>query len=772
MIQLNATNRFKVVLMIAFVLGPVISFSQVLSWVHGIGSPVYEEARGIVAGPNGNVYITGEFSDTVDFDPGPGTYELISQGYTDAFVACYANNGEFKWAIGMGGALDSQGYGITITPDGRVLATGIFNGSIDLDPGPGTLNKVSGGFYDVYLCSFDLEGNLQWGMTIGGPYNEETRSVSSDEEGNAYIVGEISGAFDADPGPGVTMVDSHGSFDGMVAKYSPTGALVWAQAIGGAGDDRAYDVAVNGGSNVYITGYFADSVDFDAGPDVHSYFAPNTWSNGFLLCLQQDGTFQWAANMGGDGTDSGRGVAIGPDGNVVVTGRFAKVMVLGSGANADTLTCTIPTGADADFFIAKYQPDGELVWGEGIGGPEENMPRGITTDTQGNIIVTGRTRATIDLDPGPGEALFTAAGEFDLFLGKYDPDGNYIWGFIVGDTYHERGLNVATDNAGSIFLTGWFTESPDFDPGPGSVVLTAGYVDAFIAKYSDAPLLPLTLDVALDAQPLDVSWELAELDGGEILFTGQGKVDQADQHVLSNWEVPEGCYRLSVQDAGNNGITSTGYELRNGAAPIILANGQFLSNSAIADEQGFCLPLGEGALAESTCSEYLLLPSSTLTLLPVANAGSYDIWLYDPHGTFSMVVNSTSDQMQVWGLPAGIPANLDLDVRVRAIVDGEALPYGPTCIIKLEQGSAVSGTPSDGFFLAPNPCHGGTWVGIPEGTGDVSLLVRDALGRVLLERRMDGAGVRSLDVSGLAAGSYLLEFQTSTGVRSMKLVVE
>ncbi|MBP9159864.1 MAG: SBBP repeat-containing protein [Flavobacteriales bacterium] len=772
MIEMKSTNWRKVVLVFMSLTGSLVGSAQILSWVHGIGSIAYEEARGIVAGPNGDIYITGEFSDTVDFDPGPGTYAMISQGFTDAFVACYANNGDFKWAAPLGGPQASQGYGIAITPDGRVLTTGIFNGLIDLDPGPGTLNKLSGGYYDIYLCSFDLEGHLQWGKTIGGPNNEETRSVATDNEGNAYIAGEISGTFDADPGPGETLVDSHGSFDGMVAKYSTTGALVWAQAIGGAGDDRGYDLAVRGGSNVYVTGYFADSVDFDPGTGDYSYFAPNTWSNGFLLCLQQDGTFQWAANMGGDGTDSGRGVAVGPDGNVVVTGRFAKVMVLGSGVNADTLICTIPSGDDADFFLAKYQPDGELIWGEGIGGPEENMPRGIATDLQGNIFVTGRTRATIDMDPGPGDALFTAVGEFDLFLGKYDTDGNYVWGFLVGDTYHERGLNVATDNAGSVFLTGWFTESPDFDPGPDTLILHAGYADAFIAKYSDAPLQPLTLEVAMDAQPTDVSWELADLNGGATLFTGTGKVDQSAQPVLSSWEVPEGCYRLTVQDAGNNGLSSTGYELRSATAPIIVANGQFTSTSAITDDQGFCLPLGEGGLAASTCGEYLLLPSSTITLVPVATASSYDLWFFDPHGTFSTVVNTAQDQFLVWDLPAGIPANLDLDVRVRAIVDDDALPYGPACIVKLEQASTVSGREGDAFFLAPNPCHGETSVNIPEGGDGARLLVHDAVGRVVLERRIEGTGTRSLDVSALAAGTYVLEFRTTTEVRSLKLVVE
>lgn len=756
---------------------PTAASAQVLSWGLSIGGPGYEEARGIAVADNGNVYITGEFEATVEFEQGEPASALTSEGFSDAYLAWYANSGAFVNAISFAGTDKSQGYGVAIAPDGTVYVTGIFTGTVDLDPGPGTELYTSGGAYDVYLCALSPHGQLIWADVIGGPGNEESRSVVTDADGNAYIVGEINGDFDADPGPGITTVHGLGSFDAFVAKYAPGGSLVWAQALGGPGDDRAYDLAARPDGEVVVTGYFADTIDLDPGTGTANITAFNQWSDAFLASYGPQGNFLWGEGMGGMGTDSGRGVALDSLGNAVVTGRFAKTAWFGDNQPQDSLVCTGPVG-DADIFLAKYDPNGQFIWAKGIGGDQENMPRGDATDRHGNIFVAGRTRATIDFDPGPGTAWATANGEFDLFLAKYDPQGNYLWGFTAGSSYHARGLNVTTDALGSAYLTGWTTFDVDIDPGPDTFLLVnQGDVDAYLAKYNDQVLQDLTLDIQLDDQPAAAGWKLLDQSDGHTLFSDAGDPDEAGTNVTSIWEVLPGCYRLSVTDADGDGLEPGGYSLSAEGGPLLLANGAFSSESSVTLGEGSCLPMGNASLVDSSCAQQVFGPSDTLYLLPVPEATQYTLWFFDPHGSFSTTLDVAATAFALSNMPPGTPAYLPLNVRVRAWVNGMPTAYGPACGIQFDGSIGIPSAATSGQIqLAPNPASG-EWVtlrttGMAQGAWPLKVL--DPLGRTVHRDMLHpvlGRVECRIPLHGLANGTYSVMVQTTSGPWCTSLVV-
>lgn len=722
--------------------------AQIPAWAFNIGSTGYEETRGIAVTDEGHVVITGEFELTVDFDPGPGTFELTSQGYSDAFVARYTNDGRLLHAVSFAGNMASQGYGVAVGPDGTVFTTGIFTGTVDLDPGPGTDQRTSSGYYDVYLCALDRDGNLLWADVIGGPGNEETRSVAVGLDGNPCIAGEIHGSFDADPGPAVHPVDSIGSFDAFVAKYQGSdGALLWAHAIGGAGDDRAYDAAVRPDGTAIVTGYFGGTMDLDPGPGQYLATAAGQWSDAFVACYGPAGNFLWGDGMGSDGTDSGRGVALDSLGNTVVVGRFTRVAYFGTGTDLDSLVCTGPTG-DADIFLAKYGPTGSLLWVKGIGGPQENMPRGTATDHQGNILVAGRTKGTIDFDPGPGTALATANGVFDGFLAKYSPQGDHIWGFTVGASYHTRGLNVTTDAVGSAYLTGWFTENVDLDPGPDTLLLVNhGEMDAYLAKYSDLPLHELQLSIQLDDQPSATGWAVRDLADDRALFTGAARATDASLEIADTWQVPDGCYRLVVTDADGNGIDGGGYVLTGDSLPLLLASGDFGAESALQGADGSCLPLGQAALTPGDCTQELFDAGDTLHINPVPGATGYTLWFFDPHGTYSGPVFSPTDAFPLGLMPPGTPTLLPLNVRAAAWLNGTPAAFGPACRIRFDGTIGWAETPlaTASLALAPNPAAGGKAqlraTGLPDGNWP--LVVTDALGRTVHRATLHSANGRA-----------------------------
>jgi hypothetical protein len=109
----------------------------------------------------GNVYTTGFFLGTVDFDPGAGTFNLTSAGSGDLFVSKLDASGNLVWARSMGGAASSdEGYGIVVDGAGNVYTTGSFSGTGDFDPGAGTANLTSAGSFDVFVQKLDASGNF------------------------------------------------------------------------------------------------------------------------------------------------------------------------------------------------------------------------------------------------------------------------------------------------------------------------------------------------------------------------------------------------------------------------------------------------------------------------------------------------------------------------------------------------------------------------------------------------------------------------------------
>ena len=120
-------------------------------WAKQMGSSFNENGRSIKVDASGNVYTTGRFYGTVDFDPGPGTNNLTAQGGADVFVQKLDPSGNFLWAKSFGGTSNDQGYSITVDASGNVYTTGQFEGTVDFDPGAGTNNLSSQGGEDAFI---------------------------------------------------------------------------------------------------------------------------------------------------------------------------------------------------------------------------------------------------------------------------------------------------------------------------------------------------------------------------------------------------------------------------------------------------------------------------------------------------------------------------------------------------------------------------------------------------------------------------------------------
>jgi hypothetical protein len=167
----------------------------------------------------------------------------------------------------------------------------------------------------------------------------------------------------------------------------------------------------------------------------------------------------WATSAGGAMADQGNGIATDPRGNGYVTGQFAGTATFGAGeANETVLTAA----GGLDVFVAKYAPDGALLWATSAGGTSIDRGFGIATDRRGNGYVTGDFFGTATFGAGEAnETVLTVAGDFDVFVAKYAPDGTLLWATSAGGTGLDQGFGIATDRRGNGYVTGDFFGTGD-----------------------------------------------------------------------------------------------------------------------------------------------------------------------------------------------------------------------------------------------------------------------------------------------------------------------
>jgi hypothetical protein len=322
-------------------------------WARTWGGSHADKGWSVAIDGSGNAYITGLFEDTEDFDPGAGVDEHSSNGDQDAFLSKFDPNGNFIWARTWGGSDWDEGLSVAIDSSENAYATGYFRDTVDFDPGTGMDNHTSNGSDDVFLSKFDQNGNLVWTRTWGGPGGDEGWSVAIDGSGNAYITGHFQDTVDFDPGGGLDNLTSNGDKDVFLSKLDPNGDFVWARAWGASEWDRGCSVALDGFWNVYITGHFEGTVDFDPGAGVDSH-ASNGHRDAYLSKFDSNGNLLWACTWGGPYQDWGMSVEINGSGNAYVGGVFDSTVDFDPGAGVDNHT----SNGMCDAFLSKFPPDG------------------------------------------------------------------------------------------------------------------------------------------------------------------------------------------------------------------------------------------------------------------------------------------------------------------------------------------------------------------------------------------------------------------------------
>ena len=515
-------------------------------WVRQIASSVTAFCGDLIIDQDEFIYLTGNFSGTGDLDPGPGQAIFTSTGNNDAFIAKYDINGNYIWGFLLqGSVLPCNGVSLGLTANRDLIASGIFQQTIDLDPSANTANVTSSGNYDVYLARYSPAGNFIWGFKIGGNQVDEVKRINIAPSGDILVAGLFSGTVDFDPSANSSSQSSNGNRDIFVASYSDSGNLNWVKTYGGSSNDEARSVYVDENNNIYVTGYFQNTADFNPGGS-STYTAVG--GDIFVLSLSANGNYRWSFPAGGTGFDAGN-VVFCHDDKLILGGVYANTVNFnpngepqtGSGDLANSFfaeyalsdgnfqnvtvffdrnggndiaeamavdannniylagtfsgevdfsrnnSLIINSSGATDAFLAKYSSTGLFNWAVRIGNTSIDNGNAVVVDQSGAVYFTGSFQGPVNLNPNGSPAEVTSNGQLDVFLCKYNTNGILEWGFSFGGNSADEGIDIKLDNQGNIVLGGVFRNNANFNPlGPEAANFTANQADAFIAKYNSS----------------------------------------------------------------------------------------------------------------------------------------------------------------------------------------------------------------------------------------------------------------------------------------------
>jgi len=453
-----------------------------LQWARGIGGIGDDFGNSVAVDSYGNVYTTGKFQDTVDFDPGPGSYTLASAANSDIFILKLDMFGNFIWAKRIGDTGNDNGNSIKIDSAGNSYITGWFYGTADFDPGPGVFNLSAGSGEDAFILKLNSAGNFQWAKRIGNTSNIcESLSITLDDINNIYFTGLFSGTHDFNPGPGIFNLSAAGNHDVFITKLDSLGSFVWAKSFGGTSFDAGVALTLDSLGFIYCTGAFNGVADFDPGA---STFTINSYGNRdiFVSKLDTAGNFVWAKRIGSTSEDVSTAIAIDLSGDIYTVGAFKGITDFDPGLAVYTLTSA---AGYFDIYVSKLNSSGNFVWAKSMGNIDTDCAFSVVTDASGNVYVTGNFLGTVDFDPGPGIHNLSAAGYTEIFILKLSASGNFIWVKQMMGSNHNSGQSITIDAYDNLYLTGYYGGIVDFDPGFGIYNLTGvSYNDIFIQKIS------------------------------------------------------------------------------------------------------------------------------------------------------------------------------------------------------------------------------------------------------------------------------------------------
>ena len=340
-------------------------------WTNQIGSNSWDSAKAISIGSDGSIYIAGDANASVD-----GQAYL---GSSDASITKLSPNGTKLWTKQIGTTNVDQTSGLASGSDGSIYITGYTEGSIN--------GAANAGFSDAFLTKFSIEGIQLWTNQIGSNSWDSAKAISVGSDGSIYIAGDANGSVDGQA--------YFGSSDAFLVKYNSSGTKLWTKQIGTSNADKATGIASGPDGSIYLTGYTEGSI---GGKNNLGF------SDAFLMKFSSDGTQLWSAQVGSNSWDSAKSISIGSDDAVYIAGD--------TNASVDGQ----PYFGGSDVFLMKFSSNGNKIWIQQIGSPNNDKIHSVSLDRNGLIYIGGETLGSLYGPINNG----TNNGNSDGFIARFE----------------------------------------------------------------------------------------------------------------------------------------------------------------------------------------------------------------------------------------------------------------------------------------------------------------------------------------------------------------
>lgn len=531
--------------------------AQQISWVKAKGGPGTQGMAEVVVHPDGGLIAAGLYSGQYDFVPNDGSIQNSIGGSSDIFILKLDTHGVARWVVTLEGKGDETLSELVVDPQGNILLIGNFSDSCDFDTGSGVDMARSNGQTDIFLLKLDAEGNYLWSRRFGGISYDGVGGLGVDPDGHIYIGGNFSESVDFSTyGP----PDIHyGAGSAFVLKLNAQGERIWFRKFGrslfGVGGVGVECLTVTD-NKLWISGYHSgDSVDFGT-PFNPLWAHASGGSSVFIVRLDLLGNPEWLGEFKGNQITQIFKIKHDSNKNLLLTGIFSGMSDFDPGNNTYNLGNTIEAGYI--IYLVKLDSSGQLHWAKSFG--KSTTYINVSAMHDGDVLLAGGYRETMDFDPGSAVLFKTSNGLLDAFLLRLDAQGNLKSAYSIGGTSNDiaGGIGVIGE---TVYLSGSFQNAVDFNPDGDPYVLTAQGVDAFLVKFGSYSILsqPDLQKIYYNIYP-NPTTGLVKVEGqfdfiqlmnlqGQILYR-QANLNNMD--VLEFTPLNDGIYLLRLSYQGKN----------------------------------------------------------------------------------------------------------------------------------------------------------------------------------------------------------------------------
>ena len=407
--------------------------------------------------------------------------------------------------------------------------------------------------------------NCDWALGAGGEESDGITTTTFDASNNLYVVGSYNSTIDFDPGAGTdfhtaTPSSPFSEPDIFIQKFSPNGDYIWGKSIGGKSHDVPKDIKVDSQGNIYVSGMYRDTVDFDPNIGVQNVSVPDYLSsppNYFILKLDQNADFLWVKTF--DNNPLG-GWDTWPPGELVVTDNnlyFAGTFEDAIDLNPDLISVEelVSHNSTQDVFLVSLDLNGNYNWGKSFGGNGRDVFTSLDIDQSGDLIMAGFFSDTLDIIVNSQSEQYTALTS-DGFVMKLNPQGDPLWVDQISSLSWSGVLEMVVDESNQVYIYGFAEDSVDLDPGSNQLYSTqpSGLPQSnYIIKLDEmgefiwAKQFPSTVDAVYGSEMAVDSYNNVHLVGGYYDEVDFDPFNAGGEELSFGWLDP---FYLSIDQSG------------------------------------------------------------------------------------------------------------------------------------------------------------------------------------------------------------------------------